>query len=106
MSLCKRGWHRVGPQHEPTHARFATRMRDEHGTCIYRIGPQPRDGHCRTIWCYGDKGVPWTCVACGRPIDRPDSPAMLAHGPAGVIGISYPNDEGDIVLPSIVWPLR
>ena len=34
-----------------------------------------------------------------------DGPAIVADGPAGVIGISYPDDSGDIVLPGIVLAL-
>ena len=49
--------------------RLATRMRDELGTFIYRFGSEPDDAHCRTIWCYGDKGRPWRCDACREDVD-------------------------------------
>ena len=48
------------------------------GTYLYRIGPEPDDARCRTIWCYGDHGVPWTCAACGQPITS--DPKRLAGG--------------------------
>ena len=47
---------------------LGVRLNDDQGTYVYRVGPEPDDTACRTIWCYGDKGVPWTCCACGIAI--------------------------------------
>ena len=58
MSLCKRGWHRVGEPDDLVYVRLAVRMRDRFGTYVYRVGPKPRDAVCHTIWCYGDRGKP------------------------------------------------
>jgi hypothetical protein len=44
------------------------RLRDAHGTYVYRVGSIPDAAACTTIWCYGDKGVPWTSTAGGEPI--------------------------------------
>ena len=68
MFICHDGWHVVGDPGELMYARVGVRLRDEHGTYIYRIGSVPDDKECRTIWCYGDRGVPWTCAACGEAI--------------------------------------
>ena len=74
--LCQQGWHAHLDVDGLTYVRFATRITDEHGTYIYRIGPYPDDRYCVTIWCYEDKGVAWTCSLCGRPIigleEQPD----------------------------------
>ena len=35
---------------------------------IYRVGPEPFDYLCRTIWSYANPPIP--CNACRRPIDR------------------------------------
>jgi hypothetical protein len=65
---CRRGWHARLDKNGVVYVRFGTRMRDEQGTFIYRIGPVPHDDHCVTVWCYADEGVAWTCSLCGRPI--------------------------------------
>ena len=70
MAPCGPRWHRLTqPDGHAVWFRLAVRMADEHGTYIYRLGPEPDDASCRTIWCYGDGGVPWTCSACGSQID-------------------------------------
>ena len=69
MTPCGPTWHqRAASDGGTIWFRLATRMNDEHGTYIYRMGPAPDDDACRTIWCYGDKGVPWTCSACGDAV--------------------------------------
>jgi hypothetical protein len=66
--LCARGWHTLCVDGDTVYFRFASRLRDEHGTCIYRFGPQPDDAECRTIWCYEEQGRPWICGTCGQPV--------------------------------------
>ncbi|MCU0484385.1 MAG: hypothetical protein MUC54_09005 [Chloroflexi bacterium] len=57
-----------------------------------------------TSW-LGADGVEWIPLAI--PIEPGTSgPSLVADGPAGVIGISFPPDESDLPLPSIVWALR
>ena len=56
MFICHDGWHVVGDPGELTYARVAVRLRDEHGTYIYRIGSVPDDKECRMIRCYGSFG--------------------------------------------------
>ena len=69
MTPCGPRWHQLRTSGASiTWFCLGTRMNDEHGTYIYRVGPIPDENACRTIWCYGDKGVPWTCIACGQPI--------------------------------------
>lgn len=69
MTPCGPRWHQLWlTDDEVTWFRLGTRMRDAQGTYIYRFGPKPDDSQCRTIWCYGDKGVPWICQACGERI--------------------------------------
>jgi hypothetical protein len=71
MFTCHDGWHVVAHAGHGSYVRVAVRLRDEQGTYVYRVGPVPDDEACRTIWCYGDKGVPWTCTECGEPISAP-----------------------------------
>ena len=68
MFTCHDGWHVVGKPADPTYVRLAVRLRDEQGTYLYRVGSRPESAACTTIWCYGDRGVPWTCIACGRAV--------------------------------------
>jgi hypothetical protein len=68
MFTCHDGWHVVDHAGGVAYVRVAVRLRDEHGTYVYRVGVVPDDAACGTIWCYGDNGVPWTCAACGEPI--------------------------------------
>jgi hypothetical protein len=86
LSPCARGWHRVDAFGElempavagesepvagatgPTYVRFGARIGGEHPAIVYRFGPRPDDGACRTLWDYESKGEPWICDACGRPI--------------------------------------
>ena len=69
MAPCGPKWHQLAMSGGGTvWFRLAVRMGDECGTYIYRMGPEPNDAACRTIWCYGDKGVPWTCTACGTEV--------------------------------------
>jgi hypothetical protein len=77
MTPCGPTWHRLAvDDRDHIWFRLAVRMNDQQGTYIYRLGPEPDDDQCRAIWCYGDKGVPWTCAACGQVISadryRPD----------------------------------
>jgi hypothetical protein len=37
------------------------------------LRPGADDARCTTIWCFADKGVPWTCIACRQPISGPSS---------------------------------
>jgi hypothetical protein len=69
--LCRRGWHVVDAGGGRSFVRFGARMSHENRTLIYRVGGRPDDRACTTIWCYGDRGTPWRCAACGLPIDRP-----------------------------------
>lgn len=71
MSYCEAGWHVRGDPADPTYFRFGVRIGGSPGTFVYRFGPAPDDRVCRTIWCYGDRGIPWTCRDCGQPIDSP-----------------------------------
>lgn len=68
MFTCHDGWHVIDHAGDSAYVRVAVRLRDRHGTYVYRIGSGPDDAACGTIWCYGDKGVPWTCTACGEAI--------------------------------------
>ncbi len=77
MATCQDGWHVVESGGQRVCVRPLGRLRDAPGTCVYRIGPVPDDLQCRTIWCYADGGVPWTCVACGGSIDVPEDRARL-----------------------------
>lgn len=71
MTSCAEGWHQLGQSDRRVMwFRLGTRLGDEYGTYIYRVGPVPDVRFCTTIWCYGDHGVPWTCSACGRAIER------------------------------------
>ena len=88
MFSCQNGWHVVESDGRLVYVRPLGRLRDAHRTCVYRIGPAPDDAQCRTIWCYGDKGVPWTCTACGAPIDAPEDRPRL---PAPVLA-TLPGD--------------
>ena len=71
MFTCQDGWHVVDHAGDVTYVRVAVRLRDQHGTYVYRVGLAPDDATCGTIWCYGDKGVPWTCAACSEAISAP-----------------------------------
>ena len=68
LALCWRGWHARLNEDGLTYVRFATRLRDDRDTFIYRVGPVPDEAQCVTIWCYGDQGVAWRCSLCGRSI--------------------------------------
>jgi hypothetical protein len=70
MTPCGPEWHRFANLDggDRLWFRLGARMNDEFGTYIYRFGPRPDEAHSRTIWCYGDKGVPWTCASCGEAI--------------------------------------
>lgn len=68
MFTCHDGWHVVEYAGRVAYVRVAVRLRDGLGTYVYRVGSAPEDAACRTIWCYGDKGVPWMCTACGDAI--------------------------------------
>ncbi len=69
MAVCGPVWHQLDPNaYDIVWFRLATRMRDEHGTYIYRVGREPSDDACRTIWCYGDRGVAWICGECRQSI--------------------------------------
>lgn len=68
MFTCHDGWHVVDHAGDVTYVRVAVRLRDGYGTYVYRVGAVPDDEACGTIWCYPDKGVPWTCTACGKAI--------------------------------------
>ena len=68
MFTCHNGWHVVDRAGDAPYVRVAVRLRDEHGTYVYRVGSAPDNAICGTIWCYADKGVPWTCSACGEAI--------------------------------------
>lgn len=67
VSLCERGWHQGDTESGSIFFRSVA-------PTVYRIGPAPDDRVCRTIWCLDANRVPWTCLACGRPIDSPHSP--------------------------------
>ena len=71
MFTCHDAWHVVEHAGDLTYVRVAVRLRDEHGTYVNRVGSAPDDATCRTIWCYGDKGMPWTCTACSEAILAP-----------------------------------
>jgi hypothetical protein len=71
MSPCANGSHVVDDAADPTYVRIAVRLNDENGTYVYLVGGAPDRAVCRPIWCYGERGVPWTCVACGEPIAGP-----------------------------------
>jgi len=73
MSTCANGWHVVLNDGQVVFVRAATRLRDAHGTCVYRVAPAPDDQQATTIWAHGDKGVPWTCAICGLPIAAPEN---------------------------------
>ena len=77
MSTCLDGWHVVLNDGHVVFVRAAARLRDAHGTYVYRIAPAPDERQATTIWCYRDKGVPWTCAACGRPITTPENQPHL-----------------------------
>lgn len=95
MTPCGPTWHQLAMSDgELIWFRLGVRMNDEFGTYIYRMGPEPDDAQCRTIWCYGDRGVPWTCAACGQAISaerhrppksgrtvRPRGPQARVHKP-------------------------
>ncbi|MFI5259389.1 MAG: hypothetical protein ACHQ01_07265 [Candidatus Limnocylindrales bacterium] len=68
MFTCHDGWHVVEHAGDVTYVRVAVRLRDKHGTYVYRIGTAPDVATCGTIWCYPDKGVPWTCCSCREAI--------------------------------------
>lgn len=69
MDPCGPKWHqRATSNGNTTWFWLGTRLRNEEGTYIYRVGPVPDDAFCSTIWCYGDRGVAWTCSACGEEI--------------------------------------
>ena len=70
MSTCSDGWHQLGRDGSPTYFAFGTRLRDRYGTYVYLVGSAPRREAASPIWCYGDHGVPWTCVTCGVVVDR------------------------------------
>ena len=80
MTPCGHGWHQL-LQRDGGAAwfRVGVRLNDQYGTYIYRMGPEPDDATCRTIWCYGDRGVPWTCSACGSAV------SAERYRPAGAI---------------------
>ena len=74
MSTCPNGWHRVGHGDSLTYFAFGARLGDAQGTYIYLVNSEPRGRRSRSIWCYGDHGVPWTCVVCGLAIDHGSTP--------------------------------
>jgi hypothetical protein len=71
---------------------------------VGRLVLEPDTGVADTSWVSAD-GIDWIPLA--MPTERGvTGPSMVADGPAGVIGISFPPDEDDTLLPSIVWALR
>ena len=69
MVACGLGWNQRGQSDGFTiWFRLGVRLRDEYGTYVYRMGPEPDVEVCRTIWCYGDRGVAWVCTACGESV--------------------------------------
>jgi hypothetical protein len=76
LSTCGAGWHvrrdflRLwDPQgRRVMFFRYLSRLRDEHGTLMYRVGLEPVDDAARTVWCYEDRGEPWRCEACGAAV--------------------------------------
>jgi hypothetical protein len=93
MSQCDSGWHVLGDSDAPTYFRFAARMGGS-GTLIYRVGSVPDDRECTTIWCYGDKGVPWTCAACGRSVGEPLYPLSTLAKRRDREGLNDPHRTG------------
>jgi hypothetical protein len=63
LTLCRLGWHRTDPG-----VWFRLAAGKSNDLWIYRVGPEPFDYLCRTIWSYGNPPIP--CNACRRPIDR------------------------------------
>lgn len=81
---CHDGWHVVARGSELACVHVGVRLRDAHGTYVYRVGPVPDEAACGTVWAYEGKGTPWTCSACGGPISgrrynpyRPTQPASF-----------------------------
>lgn len=68
------------------------------------LAAAPESVPSATSWLSTD-GVDWIPLAV-PPEPGVTGPSMVADGPAGVIGISLPDDSGDVPLPSIVWALR
>jgi hypothetical protein len=69
---CGPTWHRLAmADGDHIWFRFIGHMHDQYGTFIYRMAPVPDERLARTIWCYGDHGVPWRCDLCGRDIAGP-----------------------------------
>ena len=64
LTLCRLGWHRTDPG-----VWFRLAAGKSNDLWIYRVGPEPFDYLCRTIWSYGNN-PPIACNACRRPIDR------------------------------------
>lgn len=78
-TLCDRGWHQLSSGGAPFFVRFGSRLRDKFGTYVYQVGPKPKASFCRVVWCYGDRGQPWQCVACLAPIDGARPVPALAN---------------------------
>ena len=75
LALCRLGWHRTDPG-----VWFRLAAGKSNDLWIYRVGPEPFDYVCTTIWSYGNAPIP--CNACRRPIDpdhaRLDEPGRAA----------------------------
>jgi hypothetical protein len=69
LAVCRIGWHQQRVAQGLVFFRVAIRLGDEVGIYLYRIAAQPLEFMARTIWCYSEMGVPWTCAACGQAVD-------------------------------------
>jgi hypothetical protein len=63
LTLCRLGWHRTDPG-----VWFRLAAGKSNDLWIYRVGSEPFDYLCTTIWSYGHPPIP--CNTCRRPIDR------------------------------------
>lgn len=61
---CRLGWHRLAGY--GLWFRYATGR--EGRMLIYRVGPEPFEHRCRTMWCHGQDARRWVCHVCGEKI--------------------------------------
>jgi hypothetical protein len=73
LTLCRLGWHRTDPG-----VWFRLAAGKSNDLWIYRVGPEPFDYLCRTIWSYGNRRFLQRLRA---PIDR-DHARLDEPGPA------------------------